>query len=146
MTQLIRKLNYINKQTFAKSGSRSIVVTTTVECGNTGKAIVLKDMNVNVKLQRNVQEFNVQLEGIKQLFASTMDLENGLEPFKDFSILKIPINKINGDDSSINDSESSEQDSSESENEAADSIKLAKCLVTKVSSKGPFCRKKISVN
>ena len=123
MTQLIRKLSYINKQTYPKRGSRSIVVTTVAECGNTGKAIVLNDLSVKVKLTHQVQEYNVQLEGLKQVFASTMELENGVEPFKDFSILKVSINKVD-DTPSVNSDESEEPDEEES-----DAVKLSKCLI-----------------
>ena len=130
MTQLIRKISYVNKQTFVKEGARSIVVTTVVECSNTGKAIVLKDLNVRVRLAHQIQEYNVQLEGIKQLFASAMELENGVEPFKDFSILKVPINKI--DDTPLVNSDSGDSESTEqasNEKDQSDSVKLSKCLI-----------------
>lgn len=119
-TQLLRKLTYVNTETlFAKQGERRIVVTNLVKCSN-GKAIVLKDLNVQVKLQTPRQEYNVQLEEVKQIYASTFQLENGIEVFKDFSILSIPINKI---DANVLHNEPVIDYQEE------DSIKLSKCLI-----------------
>jgi hypothetical protein len=134
MTQLIRKLNYINKNKNPKEGSRLIKLTTQVRCSNTGRDIKLNDLFVNLNLKQQNQEYNVQLEGVKQLFATTNDLENGMEPFKDVSIVKIPINKVdneNADDD--NNSESSEEKDEDAktndDGSSSKNIQLSKCQI-----------------
>ena len=87
MTQLVRKLNYINKNKNPKEGSRSIKLTTQVRCSDSAREIKLNDLFVNLNLKQQKQEYNVQLEGVKQLFTTTDDLENGMEPFRDVSIV-----------------------------------------------------------
>ena len=109
MLQLIRKVSYTNKQKYAEDSiPRSIVVTTVVECSNKRKAIVLK--NLTVKIIFANQEYYVQLEGIKQFFTSSVELENGIELFKHFKIVKISINKS-------------------FDNFSIESVKLSKCLI-----------------
>jgi hypothetical protein len=112
MVPLMRKISYKNNQKANRQGSRSVKVRTMIECSNTGKATLLKDLIVQVRFTNpfnQIQKYNVQLEGVEQLFASTVELENGIEPFRAFSIHKIPINNFH--------------------NSSSDSIKLSKCLI-----------------
>lgn len=99
----------------------------------------MKDININLNVKRQKQEYNVQLEGAKQLTATKFDLENGIEPFKDITIVQAPINKIddtpNSYDSSSDDDVSKENDSNASEssennsNSDSKSVKLSKCII-----------------
>jgi hypothetical protein len=112
MVPLMRKISYKNKKKGNRLGSRSVKVRTMIECSNTGKALLLKDLIVQVRFTNPInpiQKYNVQLEGVEQLFASTVELENGIEPFKSFSIHKIPIKNF--------------------QNSSSDSIELSKCLI-----------------
>ena len=92
---------------------------------------------MNVK--REKQEFNVQLDGSKQLFVGKGELENGIEPFKEISIRKIPINKlddsassfdaVNIDDSSENSDEDEDSTKRENDQEKSSNVKLSKCQI-----------------
>lgn len=143
MVQLVRKIQYVNKLSNPKPGSRQIALTPSIQCENNGKTIPLKEASVKLVIRGEKQEYNVQLEGAKQLFATKIELENGIEPFKDISILKIPINKIDdtpnaydvnksSDDSSTEEDSSSSVESAESDvldSSSDQAIKLSKCLI-----------------
>lgn len=85
----------------------------------------MNEITVGVNMKRHSKEYKVILEGDKQLFVSKLDLENGIEPFKDISISKLAI------DTNNNIEDSSEDDSGETSSEAdSDSgLKLSKCLI-----------------
>lgn len=128
MTDTLKKINYINKETYPQPGSRSIKISTTIHCANTGKEIEMNPVIISINMKRQKTEYKIQLEGEKQLFASKLDLENGIEPFKDVSITKTSISKSNEENSAEeNVSEDISTESADSLDEQ--SIKLSKCQI-----------------
>lgn len=106
MSEILQKINYINKDTYPQKGARTIKLSTTVHCGNNGKQISLSELDFKLDVQHERKEFNVQLEGDKTQKVFKTDLENGIEPFRDISIFSYEINKL--DDVSKDDSDPSD--------------------------------------
>jgi hypothetical protein len=101
MTQILRKINYVNKNAdIQQYGMRKLILSTTIHCSNSDKTIKLNEITMKVDVIRTQQEYNVQLDGNTQIYDSRKNLESGIEVFKHFAIYKIEINKI--DDSSNN--------------------------------------------
>lgn len=94
MSQILRKVNYINTNLYAKEGIRTIRLSTTVHCANNGKQVSLRELAVDLKVRKQKHEYNVQLEGDKTQLVYKSDLENGIEPFRDISIFAYEINKV----------------------------------------------------
>ncbi len=119
MIQLLRKLTYVNKDTFPFAGSRSLSLETTIKCKNSDKQTKLSPIVIDLEVNRQKQEYNIELVGSKQLSFFRFELENGIEPFKDIEINQIPINKI--DATKADDESLIEQDNGQT--------KLAKCQI-----------------
>lgn len=116
MSQLIAKVNYVNKKiTKPKIGSRNLILNTTIQCSNNGKQINLNNINVNLNIKYPKPEYNIQLKGGDTQFAFKSQLVNGIKPFGKISVEKIIINQVD-----IADSRPDEQD---------DSTDLSQCLV-----------------
>jgi hypothetical protein len=105
----------------------------------------MKDIEISIKVRSGKKEYDVKLSGDRQLFATKLDLENGMEPFKDISIVKTRLPSLNsalaasnsGEDNSESESNglaSDEQtetssDSSSSSSTLEDSPKFSKCEI-----------------
>ena len=97
-------------------------------------------VNVNVNRLKN-QQYKVQLDGSKQLFVSKQDLENGVELFKDISILKLRDTSSDSAVAKREDSNDATEDSIDSQSAESDalpideqqqlkpSIKFSKCTI-----------------
>jgi hypothetical protein len=123
MRDLLQKVAYVNKDTYPRQGARTLKLTSSLKCSNMGgRTVDMKPLEINIKVKSPKREYDVKLEGDKQLFATKLDLENGIEPFKDISISKILLTNNRNDDSS----------SSSSSEEIADEIsivKFSKCQI-----------------
>lgn len=121
MSQALKKVTYVNKMTSPKDGSRSIKVSTSVQCSN-GQKQELKDVLVSISMNQ-LKKYNVRLEGDKKLFVSKEDLENGLEPFKEISITKVLEENESGD--AEEDATSSNEDNIDSQSAESDTLSAA---------------------
>lgn len=98
MSQVLRRINYINDAPFAvEKASRAIKLTTSVHCGGSGKQISLSEVTAGIVLKRQRHEYNVQLEGDITEFVSRSELANGVEPFREVSIFSFEINRVDQD-------------------------------------------------
>ena len=99
----------------------------------------MNEINVKLNVDDQKQEYNVQIDGDKEISITKEDLSYGLEVFKHITILKNPINKIDSgkdvDIKSITDEDSNESDddtsSSVEANKSDDSvqIKFSQCTI-----------------
>lgn len=93
-------------------------------CSN-GKSLRMKDALVSIQVKSSRNEYDVKLEGERQMFASRQDLENGIEPFKDLSVIK----SIISSSSSAEGSSSEEDEDNASQESAVDAPRFSKCQI-----------------
>lgn len=103
----------------------------------------MKDIEISIKVRSGKKEYDVKLIGDRQLFATKLDFENGMEPFKDISIVKARLPSLNsalaasnsGEDNSESESnglasdEQTETSSDSSSSTLEDSPKFSKCEI-----------------
>ena len=78
----------------------------------------MKEAQIKIQVKSLQKDFVVKINGEKQLFVTKQDLENGIEPFKDISIVKTAVSK-----------ESSEEYSGEQGFTPLSETKLSKCQI-----------------
>ena len=87
----------------------------------------MNEVNVKLNVDGEKQEYNVQIDGDKELAITKDDLTYGLEVFKHISIQKNPINKIDSgkevDIKSITDEENSDEND---DDESSSSVEASK--------------------
>ncbi len=96
MVQLLSKVDYVNDLDTIekeKGGTRLIKLTTSMHCENNGKQISLADVTVNIAIAEKKQ-FNVHLEGDSDQEINKNELENGVEPFRQVSIIVDEVNRV----------------------------------------------------
>lgn len=126
MSDLLKRVVYINKETYPKPGARSIKLSTSLKCSNNDKTLAMKEaeMRIKVRSSRKSLEYDVKLIGAKQLQACKQDLENGIEPFKDVAVVKT----LRATDSSSSETPSSSEEMAPTD-DIVDEPRLSKCSI-----------------